>query len=239
MSAGTLPGRLIPFVRRKDRPVCVMVPGAGGGLGPYLRLASYLGGTHNVYAVRSTGLLPDEEPEESIPGMAETVLATLDDAGIVPDLVFGWSQGGVVAWEVCADLAARGSTPDLVVVDSSPEPWPSTVERDGAIRDVIVAQLGARPAQDTVDRLVRTFEAHVRALSAHRVERPYDGRVLLLLCADEGVPPEEAARWHELARHLERGTLRASHFEVFDPEHLPELTAAIGAFLGREEEVTR
>ncbi|GAA0257103.1 hypothetical protein GCM10010492_67550 [Saccharothrix mutabilis subsp. mutabilis] len=233
MSAGTLPGRLIPFVRRKDRPVCVMVPGAGGGLGPYLRLASFLGDTHNVYAVRSTGLLPGEEPEESIPGMAATVLATLDDAGIVPDLVFGWSQGGVVAWEVCADLAARGATPDLVVVDSSPEPWLSTVERDGAIRDVIVAQLGARPAPDTVDRLVRTFDAHVRALSAHRVERPYAGRVLLLLCADEGVPPAEAQRWRSLAGRLDRGTLRASHFEVFDPEHLPELTDAIGAFLGR------
>ncbi|WP_309112094.1 alpha/beta fold hydrolase [Saccharothrix sp.] len=235
MSAGTLPGRLIPFVRRKDRPVCVMVPGAGGGLGPYLRLASFLGATHNVYAVRSTGLLPGEEPEESIPTMAATVLATLDDAGITPELVFGWSQGGVVAWEVCADLAARGSTPDLVVVDSSPEPWRSTVERDGAIRDVIVAQLGARPAPETVDRLVRTFEAHVRALSGHRVERPYDGRVLLLLCDEEGVPPEEAERWHSLAKHLDRGTLRAGHFEVFDPEHLPELTAAIGGFLGREE----
>ena len=88
MSGTTLPGRLITLVRRRDKPVCVMLPGAGGGLTPYLRLASHLGKTHSVYAVRAAGLLPDEAPEETVAQMADSAVEALD--GLSPALVFGW-----------------------------------------------------------------------------------------------------------------------------------------------------
>ena len=97
MSGTTLPGRLITLVRRKDRPVCVMLPGAGGGLTPYLRLASHLGRTHSVYAVRAAGLLPDETPEDTVARMADSAVDAL--GGLAPALVFGWSLGGTVAWD--------------------------------------------------------------------------------------------------------------------------------------------
>jgi thioesterase domain-containing protein len=239
VSTETIPGRLVTIVRRKDRPTCLMLPGAGGGLNPYLRLASFLGQTYNVYAVRPAGLLPAEVPEESIPEMTRSALDALDGAGLVPELVFGWSLGGVVAWEVCASLAERGHQPDLVVVDSSPLPRVSTVEDDGLIRETIVEQLGPRPNPETVDRLVRTFEAHVGALADYRTHRTYDGQVLLMMCApnDTDIPVDAVRRWHELAGRLEIGRLRAGHFDVFEPEHLPELTDAIGGFLARTKEV--
>jgi thioesterase domain-containing protein len=231
----TLPGRLITLVRRRDRPVCVMLPGAGGGLGPYLRLASSLGTTHSVYAVRAAGLLPGERPETTVAEMADAALAALGD--LVPSTIFGWSLGGTVGWELAVRLADRGITPDLVVVDASPLPRPATAAGDEHVRSVILAGLGPRPEPQTVERVLSTVGAQLRALVDHRTERTYPGRVLLLMCPDtpgetEGFTEREQAvrRWRELAPDLRVEWLSAEHFAVFDPAHLDELIGRITEF---------
>ncbi|MEV0395181.1 alpha/beta fold hydrolase [Polymorphospora rubra] len=231
--APRLPGRVVPLVRRGDRPVCVLLPGAGGGLNPYLRLAAVLAPTHNVCVVRAAGLVPTEAPEESIDQMAEAALAALDADGLAPAAVFGWSLGGAVAWEICVRLADRGSRPDLVLVDASPLPRDSTAEDDTRIRETIVAMLGPRPEPDTVDRVRRVFDAQVAALAVYRSERGYPGRVLLLMCTDDEFTfrPRAERRWRELAPDLRAGRLDAGHFEVLEAEHLPQLTERIVPFL--------
>ncbi|MEV6909156.1 alpha/beta fold hydrolase [Amycolatopsis sp. NPDC051071] len=232
------PNRLVTLVRRKDRPVCLMLPGAGGGLNPYLRLASYLGGQYSVYAVRAAGLVPGDTPEDSIAEMAESALSALGDRS--PALVFGWSLGGTVGWEVCVRLADRGVRPDLVIVDSSPLPRHATPDEDERIRKLIVAGLGPRPDGDTVARVERTFRSQVRALAGYATEREYPGRALMLMCedADDGISGREVAlnRWRELAPDLRTATLDAGHYDVFEPAHLDQLTGEIGAFLGQERE---
>jgi thioesterase domain-containing protein len=234
MTAGpAVPGRLITLVRRKGRPACVLLPGAGGGLNPYLRLASFLGQTHSVHAIRAAGLLPGEAPEQTVAQMADSVLDTLHEQAIVPDLVFGWSLGGTVGWEVCVRLAAAGHRPDLVIVDSSPLPRPSTVEDDGRIRDTIVQMLGPRPDPQTVERVLATFQAQVAALVDYRAERDYAGRVLLLMCSDDDIAGRDASvrRWQDIAPDLRTHPLDAGHFAVFEPAHLPQLTGRIADFL--------
>jgi thioesterase domain-containing protein len=234
MTTPALPSRLVTLVRRKDRPACVMLPGAGGGLHPYLRLASYLGQTHNVYAVRAAGLLPGETPETTVAEMADSALAALAEKDIAPALVFGWSLGGTLGWELCLRLAAAGHQPDLVVVDSSPLRRPSTEAADTRILDVIVAMLGPRPEPETVRRVVDTFRAQVGALAGYDTVGGYAGRVLLLMCSDEDITgrDEAVARWRELAADIRVGALDAGHFEVFEQDRLPQLTGAIGDFLG-------
>jgi len=237
VNAPVLPGRLVTLVRRKERPVCVMLPGAGGGLNPYLRLASFLGRHHNVYAVRAAGLLPGDPLEDSVAAMADAAVDALD--GRSPALVFGWSLGGTVAWEMCVRLADRGVRPDLVIVDSSPFSRPSTVDGDELIRQIIVSGLGPRPDEQTVVRVEHTFRAQVRALAGHATRREYPGRVLLLMCPEssaDGISGRADAvrRWRELAPDLRLANLDASHYAVFEPEHLDQLTGAIGAFLGHE-----
>lgn len=235
MSAPPVPGRLIPLSRRKGRPACVMVPGAGGGIAPYLRLGAFLGEVYNVYAVRAAGLVPGEDPEATVPEMAGGVLRALEPSGLVPEVVFGWSMGGTVAWEVCATLAERGQHPDLVLVDCSPFRRPSDLGRDGEIREAVIEMLGPRPDEQTRDRVLRTFLAHVGALVEFDLRRGYGGRVLLLVCdgeSDLGDRHAALRRWHALAPRLHIGTLATDHMRVFDREHLPQLTTAIGHFLG-------
>jgi thioesterase domain-containing protein len=210
-----------------------MVPGAGGGLVPYLRLGAYLGKAYNVYAVRAAGLVPDEEPEFTVPEMADGVLTALD--GVVPEVVFGWSLGGTVAYEVCATLVERGHHPTLVMVDCSPFRLPPDPERDAATREVIVSMLGPRPDEQTLQRVVRTFHAHIGALEDFETYRHFDGPAQLLVCTGvSDLADREAGvdRWRKLAPTLTVGTIAADHFRVFDEEHLAELTESIGGFLG-------
>lgn len=225
-------GRLIPLMRGKDKPTCVMIPGAGGGLAPYLRLAGFLGQTYNVYAVRAAGLVPDEPPETSVAAMTEGVLDALDS--LVPDVVFGWSMGGTIAWEVC--LALAGHQPRLVMIDCSPFRLPPNPTRDSDTLRRIVQMLGARPDEQTLSRVTTTFNAHVKALTDFETSRPYSGPVQLLVCDGESDLIDRAdaiARWRSLAPDLRLGTVPSDHFGVFEPEHLPRITEQIGDFLGR------
>ncbi len=235
------PGRLFPISRRGTRPACVMVPGAGGGLVPYLRLGGYLGQVYNVFAVRAAGLVPDEPPETTVPQMADAVLAALEPGATVPEVLFGWSMGGTVAWEVCASLAERGHHPDLVMVDCSPFALMPDSARDAETLDVIVGMLGPRPDPQTVRRVTETFTAHVGALTDFETTRRYEGRVQLLVCSGDSHMAERAVavrRWRELAPNLRTGTLNTDHFRVFEPGNLPQLTELMGAFLGMRLEVS-
>jgi thioesterase domain-containing protein len=233
------PGRLIALVRRGDRPVCVMLPGAGGGVIPYMRLAAHIGRTHDVYVVRAAGLVSGEVQERSVDAMAAAAIEALDAAAIVPQVVFGWSLGGAVAWEVCVRLADRAELPALVVVDAAPLPRASTAAVDASLRSLIVGMLGPRPPAATVELVGETLDAQLEALAGYRASRPYPGRVLLLMCTD-GEFPERAAyaeRWRVLAPHLCSGRLAAGHFDVFDPLNLPQLADQITAFLGSTAEL--
>lgn len=223
--------RLFPLVRRGGRPPCLLLPGAGGGVSHYLRLAGHLADRYDVYAVLPLGVVPGTEPEGEVPTMVDSLLDTLAGSQVVPELVFGWSFGGVLAWETCVALREAGYRPDLVIVDSSP--LPDSPEAFGSVDEQrIIAPLGPNARPEVVERVLRTFKAQVAALAAYRADRGYDGRVLLQMCAPRDPGRAAAARrWGELAADLTTGWLGCGHFEVFEPERLPRLTTAIDEFL--------
>ncbi|MFG2914988.1 alpha/beta fold hydrolase [Kitasatospora sp. NPDC048298] len=246
MTAAAAPGRLVRMARGKDRPGCLILPGAGGGLTPYLQLASLLGGSRAVDFVRPLGLMPDEEPETSVAQMAASVLdivgtaaaaTTMATTAAAPRLVVGWSLGGVVAWELCVRLAEAGHRPDLVVIDSSPLPRVPGPGEDEEIADRMVADLGPKADPRTVGRVLRTLAAQAAALADYRAESPYPGRVLLLVCSpyDEDGREDAVRRWRELAPHLDVVHLDAGHYEVLEPAHLPQLATAIHTFQNQHE----
>ncbi len=227
-------GRVLPMIRRRGRPTCLVVPGAGGGLRPYVPLGSFLSEWFDVFMVRTLGLLPGEEPEGSITVAADAVVDDLLAAGRVPALLVGWSMGGVIGWEVATRLAARGHLPDLALIDTSPLRRAPHPETDEAILARLVTMLGPNPGPEARDRLRRVFEAQVEALSGHELSDSYPGRVLLLLCSDAD---REAHRekWVDvyagLARQLRTDRLDAGHFEVFDPPHFPDLAGHLRDFV--------
>ncbi|WP_199272921.1 alpha/beta fold hydrolase [Streptomyces broussonetiae] len=236
MTAVAVPGRPIRLAGGEDRPGCLILPGAGGGLTPYVGLASVLGRSHSVDFVRPLGLMPGEEPETTVEEMAESVLGIVNRTATAPQLVVGWSLGALVAWEVCARLAEDEHRPDLVIVDSLPLPRVPEPGEDEWIRDKMVADLGPKADPQTVARMVRTFVAQAAALTDYATESSYPGRVLLLVCRPYDKAGREAAvrRWRELAPNLDLAHLDAGHHDVFEPAHLPQLTEAIHAFQNQD-----
>ncbi|GAA0602481.1 hypothetical protein GCM10010174_18310 [Kutzneria viridogrisea] len=222
------PSRLIPLVRKKKRPSCVLLPGLGGGLEPYLRLAAALGEQRNVHAFRAAGLMPEELPETSVAEMGDAAAAVLEQSGIQPELVIGWSLGGVVGWELCTRLPHR---PPLVIIDSAPCPWQASEDSRVELRSSITGMLGPNPDPGTRDRVLSTVDAQLDALAEHKTSVGYDGPVLLLMCQpDEGWREEAVRGWRALAPNLRTARLGAGHYEVFDAGRLPELIDQIAEF---------
>jgi thioesterase domain-containing protein len=209
-----------------------MLPGAGGGPAQYVGLASSLAEHYEIFAARAAGLMPGERPETSIAEMAEAALAAVDEADLKPNLVLGWSMGGVIAWELCVRLSERGLTPALVLVDSSPLPqcWPPTAQ--AAVRDRILAMLGKNPDEPSLARVEAVLAAHLAALAEYRAQRSYPGRTLALMCVDDPYQERLAslARWRELAPNLIEGSLSGGHFEALEPGRLGELTEQLTDF---------
>jgi thioesterase domain-containing protein len=209
----------------------VLLPGGGGGVLPYFGLGGALRKRFDLYGIRAAGLAPGEEPEDRVETMAGSALETIDAAGVVPELVFGWSLGGVIGWELCVRLAERGVRPDLVLVDSSPVPPPDTRETadtNAWLLGRLTATLGSDAA--TAELVTRTFAAQLEAIGRYRASVPYKGRVLLLTCAGPE-PAPTVAQWRTLAPDLTVGHLAAGHYAVFDPGNLPALVDALTPFV--------
>jgi thioesterase domain-containing protein len=232
MNRSSRAGRIVTLARSAGGPAFVIIPGAGGGFSPYLRLAARIGATHDVHVIRAAGLLPGEQPERTIASMASSARGALDAATITPDVVFGWSLGGTIAWELCVLLEQCGERPDLILLDSPTTITPAQTTDPGLFERVL-AMLGPRPAPAVVERVRRTVDAQLRALAGHRPSAPYGGRVLVLTCSRGGTrtPSDAMLDWRSLAPGLRHGQLDADHFGVFDRVHLPELVAEVNTFL--------
>jgi thioesterase domain-containing protein len=102
------------LVRLRDGsgPHLHLVHGAGGSPQDYQDLLAELPEHWRVTASRDSAQLP------TVPGLARRYRADLDAAGLVPDLLGGWSFGGQVAYQMAADQVGRRSA--LVLLDSAP-----------------------------------------------------------------------------------------------------------------------
>jgi amino acid adenylation domain-containing protein len=104
------------------RPVFWVHP-AGGEVLCYADLVRRLGGDRPHYGVRAKGLQAGETPRDQLAAMAaayvEEVLA-VDPAG--PQVLGGWSLGGVLAFEMARQLQAAGREVPLVVLIDTQAP---------------------------------------------------------------------------------------------------------------------
>ncbi|WBB56007.1 alpha/beta fold hydrolase [Verrucosispora sp. WMMD573] len=233
---GTQP-MLLPMGRPRSGMSSVLIHPAGGGLGAYAGVVLKLGRRGPVFGIRGHGLAPGETPDTTVAAMTDRYLNLLDSLPDPPDLLFGWSLGGVVAWELASRLrSSSGRRPRVVMVDS-----PSAgIDRDPSAarrwRERVRASLtenGGFPA----DRVAQTVEAHLDAVTAYRVAGRHDCPTLLLPCAQEENVAHLAA-WRSATSQLTVCPLPGGHFTAFDRERLPLLLGHLDAFLTATE-VTR
>ncbi|MEA5360943.1 thioesterase domain-containing protein [Amycolatopsis sp., V23-08] len=232
-TATAAPPLLLPLSRRPDAPQAVLVHPGGGGLSPYTPLALRLARRGGVSGIRAGGLFAGERPDDDIETMTERYLPLLDTLPRRPDLLVGWSMGGVLAWELGARLSATGPAPAVVMIDS----FTRRDEFGAAHRDVVVERImrsvHAKVAPPDQPWAEATAHAHVTASGRHRVTSAHPGRALLMACAS----PQRRTQvesWARLSGRLRVRELDCGHFDVFDGKALPAVLAHLDDFLTGE-----
>jgi thioesterase domain-containing protein len=235
MPAPARPPLLLPLSRRPNASQAVLVHPGGGGLSPYTPLALRLARRCGVSGIRASGLFAGERPDSDVDAMARRYLPLLDTLPRRPELLVGWSMGGVLAWELGARLASTGPAPAVVMIDSFTcrDEFPTAGHRDAVVKQImrsVHAQVEPRdqPSAET------TAHAHVTASDRHRVTSTHPGPALLMACASPH-RRTQVENWARLSGRLRVRELDCGHFEVFDRKALPDVLTHLDEFLTGKE----
>ncbi|WP_370947059.1 condensation domain-containing protein [Amycolatopsis sp. cg5] len=194
---GDAPTTTTVSLREGTGPHLHLLPGAGGSPGDFRAIVDALPATWRVTASR------EQEPATSIKEMARRFAADLAAEGLDPDVLGGWSMGGLVAYEMSSESAKP-----LVLLDSPPP-------------------VGHTPEPD--DALFAAFSsAFASGLPSIVGEPGFQVRVLAAWLAADGQPiPAETLeeRWHAYARHARLGE------SYVGPAELPVTALVVGADL--------
>ncbi|WP_290056784.1 alpha/beta fold hydrolase [Amycolatopsis solani] len=227
------PPLLVPLSRRPHAAQAVLVHPGGGGLSPYTPLALRLARGHGVSGIRAGGLFAGERPDDDVETMAERYLPLLDTLPRRPELLVGWSMGGVLAWELGARLSTTGPAPAVVMIDSFTRRDEFGTTDRAAVVERIMRSVHARVAPRDQRWAEATAHAHVTASGRHRVTSTHPGPALLVACAG----PQrrtQVENWTRLSARLRVRELECGHFDVFDRKALPALLTHLDEFLTGE-----
>jgi thioesterase domain-containing protein len=181
------PPLLVPLHAEGSRSPLFLVHPVGGSVHFYLDLARSLGPEQPVYALQAAGLLDGQPPHETVEEMAAAYLGEverLQPRG--PYRLGGWSAGGVVAFEMAHQLAARGEEVEILVLLDSLAPG-----RGAAPAFADDAQLLAALARDLAAQAGRQIAA-AETLADLALEERLEGLHALAVAA--GVLPAAAGR---------------------------------------------
>lgn len=234
---------LVVTLREGSGPLVALVHPVGGDVLCYEELAAAWPGDPTIVAFRHPYADQDRAPVYlSIAQLAARYRAALFDThGKQPDLLGGWSFGGIVAHEMAAQWEAQGvAAPPLLIVDSPlfegafavrlrqlssdfealdetqlVDRWLADARFDAMLdHDFHLADVRSRAHAATFAHLARLHAASAAALARHR-PRQVNARIeyALALRNENGVSATQAAQH---LRMLTRGGVTVS---VFDDDH--------------------
>jgi thioesterase domain-containing protein/acyl carrier protein len=252
-----LPSHLITLQPEGERRPLFLVHPLAGLVFPYYELALQLGPEQPVYGLQSIGIAGEASPLIRIESMAEYYLAAIrqvQPAG--PYQLAGWSFGGTIALEMAQQLQKGGeSVALLAIIDTRlystsfatfwhgsrvfltsmlPHLWPY-------VSDYLNLQ-SAEPGGETkrpnfktseFKRLLRIFQANVRADSRYRPQR-YPGQVTLFKTAHQ----DSTWGWGAIAADgVELHQIPGHHMNVLRPPQVQVLAEKLSACLTQPDEV--
>ncbi|RKG64466.1 amino acid adenylation domain-containing protein [Corallococcus sp. CA054B] len=237
---------------RRGRAPLFLVQPIGGTVYTYLPLAKQLGADMPVHAFRASGLEPGEVPYRDVPAMARAYvdeLLAFQPQG--PFWLGGHSSGGVIAYEMAAELLKRGHSVagviqiDTVTVDDSRRlnirSVGDVLQLIDAFQDISPrAAEGLRTAMELDTRLRDVVLATNEAIAAYAPGRHAVPLVYLRATERDAVLDSRAAAWWTAltTASFQIHDVQGNHFTIMEEPHVVDLARLIQEQLtsGREGE---
>ncbi|MBT8421341.1 MAG: amino acid adenylation domain-containing protein [Gammaproteobacteria bacterium] len=213
----------------------------GGGAFCYRELADCLGKDQPVYGIQAVGFEGDATPLADVEAMAARYVAEI--TALWPNgpcRLYGWSFGGVVAFEMARLLRAAGREIDLLVLADTAHPSRFDGMKELAEQEItahLLAEAGdpvSAPAMTTDNnlerfRFIRIHRANSRALQAYRPS-PWKGPILFLSAETPMTADGKSFHlaWRDLAKQLIHRVTPGDHFTM----HRQPNVRAIAEILG-------
>ncbi|RUO90569.1 amino acid adenylation domain-containing protein [Corallococcus sp. AB018] len=226
---------------RRGRTPLFLVQPIGGTVYTYLPLAKQLGADTPVHAFRASGLEPGEVLYRDVSAMARAYvdeLLTFQPQG--PFWLGGHSSGGVIAYEMAAELLKRGHSVagviqiDTVTVDDSHR---LNIRSVGDVLRLIDAFQeispraadGLRTAMELDTRLRDVVLATNEAIAAYAPGRHAVPLVYLRATERDSVLDSHAAAWWKAltTASFQSHDVRGNHFTVMEEPHVAEVARLI------------
>jgi amino acid adenylation domain-containing protein len=113
---------VVPLKGGRGEPFVCVHPIAGD-VSAFLDLARAMPAGRPFWALQAAGLEEGQVPLETVEALARANLAALARRNLAtPRLLGGYSFGGIVAYEMARQLAARGTPPERLVIIDTPAP---------------------------------------------------------------------------------------------------------------------
>ncbi|RKH62902.1 amino acid adenylation domain-containing protein [Corallococcus interemptor] len=235
------PLRMVLQEGRRGRTPLFLVQPIGGTVYTYLPLAKQLGADTPVHAFRASGLEPGEVLYRDVPAMARAYvdeLLAFQPHG--PFWLGGHSSGGVIAYQMAAELLERGHAVagviqiDTVTVDDSRRLGIRSVgdvlQLIGAFQEISPrAAEGLRTAMEHDSRLRDVVLATNEAIAAYVPGRHAVPLVYLRSTERDAVLDSHAEAWWEAltAASFQFHDVAGNHFTVMEEPHVAEVARII------------
>ena len=246
-----------------DLPPVFMVHSLTGTLVRFVELKGSMKSGREIYGLQARGLDPDLEPHLDIVEMAADYLAEIRKARPQgPYILYGYSLGGIIAYEVAQQLLAEGADVRLLALGDTDSMWDFETARGDVLTrlvtralhlDLDIGELSALDPDERVGRILRAGMAsgalppdfglaklrrmlemyETNAMAAANYKvLPYPGETLLIRADDDSEAPDDLG-WGDHASQLTVERVPYDHYSMMERAGAPSIAEILDRHLER------